>query len=167
MEPADLLAYWGIEGLRKYAPDLLQGFSMPSQAKEFLVQVGMPIIHDPLFQFEPENAPFPIADQAKGFFTIGIYDISPICLKEGSGELYWYDPDNRSARFMNNGLIQFALVLTLYVKMLIKCRITADNQRRPIVEEAERQMKLVDSKAFASEESYWSIIFEEIGYELD
>jgi hypothetical protein len=167
MQPTNLLAYWGSERLRKYPGISLQGISIPQRAKEFLERIGMPVIHDPLFRFEPTEAPFQLADQANGFWKIGSYDSSPICVKEDDGGVFWYDPDNHAARFMNAGLEQFVMVLTLYEEMLKMCRATPNNQRKPIVDEAERQMKLVDPQAFTSEESYWPIVFEQIGYELD
>lgn len=167
MKPTDLVAYWGSEGLRRYPGISLRGSSIPPRAKVFLERIGMPVINDPLFRFEPAEAPFQMADQANGFYIIGIYDSNPICIHEGDGAVYWYDPDNHAARFINAGLEQFVLILTLYEEMLKKCRTIPNNQRKPIVDEAEHQMKLVDPQAFTSEESYWPIVFEQIGYELD
>ena len=155
MQPSELLVYWGSERLRKYPVASLRGISIPPCAKEFLERIGMPVIHDPLFRFEPEEAPFQLADHANGYWRIGSYDSSPICVKEGDGGLYWYDPDNHAARFMNSGFEQFVLVLTMYEEMLKKCRTITNNQQKPIVDEAERQMKSVDPQAFTSEEFYW------------
>jgi hypothetical protein len=121
MQPTELLAYWGPEHLRKYPGISLQEISIPQRTKEFLERIGMPIIHDQLFYFEPVESLCQQTDQANGFLKIGSYDSTPICVKEDDGGVFWYDPDNEVARFMNTGLEQFVIVLTIYEAMLKAC----------------------------------------------
>lgn len=162
----DLLSYWGAENLRKCAHTSIQGIMLPPSSKEFLERTGLPVIDDPRFRFEPDSPPFPLTDEAHCYRRIGFYDSSPICVKEGEGGVYWYDDENRTAKFMNSGLEAFALALTLYQQMLVKSRSAGQNERKAIVSEAEQRIRSIDPQAFANEEFYWPVVFEEIGYEL-
>jgi len=164
--PTDLLSYWGEENLRKLSRASLANISIPQTAKEFLERVGLPVIDDPLFRFVPDAHPFLLLDKARCYRRVGVFDSSPICVQEGEGGVYWYDEENHAAKFMNSTLETFALLLTQYQQMLVESRSASHAERRRIVSESEEQMRSIDPAAFANEESYWPVVFEQIGYEL-
>src|SRR5262245_58738196 len=116
----DLLLYWGTDKLRRYSYASTDGLLIPESGRNFLEQIGLPIIADPRFSFKPMA--FVRLDGAEGYYRIGFYDSSPICVKDNEGGVYMYDPDERSALFMNSSLEAFALLLTLYQQMLVKAR---------------------------------------------
>lgn len=164
----DLLSYWGSEKLRTCSSSDTAHLAVPPSSKEFLERVGLPIINDPRFCFEPEVPPFARIEDANRFRRLGLYDASPICVEDGTGSVYMYDEENRSAVFMNSSLESFASSLTIYEQMLVKARSeTKSEQQRLIVGDAEQQMRLIDPSAFHDDESFWPVVFEEIGYELN
>lgn len=163
----DILGYWGTEKLHKYPRVTLGSISIPESSKDFLERVGLPIIDDLRFRFTPTESTFPIVDETQSLRQIGAYDCAQICIKEENGEVYWYDDDDNNALYMNSYLEAFVLHLTLYHQMLLASRgDTRAEARKEIVYTTEQQMRLIDSSAFAGTELFWSMIFEEIGYEL-
>jgi len=145
----------------------MRSVTIPQHSIDFLERVGLPTVHDTRFRFEPSEVPLPEVNATQGYRRVGLYDSSSIVVKEPDGGVYWYDEDGPAARFMNSAIESFAVCLTTYHQMLATARTLVGQQRKPEVAEAERQMKIVDPQAFASDDLYWPIVFEEIGYELD
>jgi hypothetical protein len=163
----DLILSLGDKNLQKYSHSFIQALFIPQSSKEFLEHIGLPIIVDPRFKFRPETFTFTRVDGDENFRRIGVYDSTSICLKDGEGEVYWYD-NNGCALFMNSSVEAFAIFVTLYYQMLGKARVVVEiAEKRALVGAAEQQMRSIDARAFCDSEFYWPMIFEEMGYELD
>ncbi|WP_020467938.1 SUKH-4 family immunity protein [Zavarzinella formosa] len=154
------------EHLKKITIKHLEDVPIPIAAKQFFEIVGLPIIHDVLFEFEPCDPPLLLLDEPNGYWQIGFYDSNPICIKAKSGEILYYDSENMRSRFMNSNINAFAAFLAIYHQMVMRARGLDSQEQKLIANKSLEHMRRFDINAFENEECYWEIIFEQISYEL-
>jgi|UPI00051A66AD hypothetical protein len=149
----------------------LDPFDLTQQTKEILATVGLPMNaeemkEDPFyihFYNEPRLA------QGGDYIILGDNEGSEIGIYVETGELYFLsaDPVSVQRRFINSDIGKFLMFLKIYLRyrpQLVNAMECEDDEekRSVIVNEIKRQFNQADSKALSDEESYWSVILEQV-----
>ena len=158
----DLVAVWGEGNVVRLPPTGTEYAELPAEARRVLAQVGLP---EEVEFFFKQTGPEWVAG-ARGlrkYLKIGTdyrYDIGIVA---DSGEVLSLSSSGHYPdRFVNSGL-------EYYVEFL--CRLIAERRRlyvldfeeaRPQIISLEAEMRARDPRAFCDQETWWSVIFEQM-----
>lgn len=172
-----LLDYWGNEFTPIAVDQPLAAFAT-DQTAEFLRSVGLPSkrskvaakIRD-ITLIEFYNDPSPIKQFVVGgekYFSLGQHEDWDdfVGLKEKSGEVFYLqgmDTTAPEASFVNSNLkLHFYFWLLLFHNYLSKASTILQKERKQTARTLRKEFKRLDKLALLDENSYWSVIVEQI-----
>ncbi len=155
------LGFWDEEGgLVLWPPDLLADADLPEDAKKYLSQVGLPCESEPV-RFELTFMEMQLLVSHPGYLVIGYVEDFPICLKWGTGQVFCFE-EVKKAIFVNTNLRRFAACTRLYERYRLESRDLDDEAAKLVVAKTEQAMRDVDPSALLDENSWWSVIIEQM-----
>ena len=163
---------FGRDGLIKVSKESAISLMIPEKSKEFLVSIGLPKENILLCDFKPCEGKFLTINECarkKGitieedlpYKVIGNDGYMQICLleKNNMGEVLAYDLKGElPIRYINCNIENFIGFLALYAKACDKYGDLSDQEMLKGAQEFEKQLQLLDSTAFKSDQTWWSLI---------
>src|SRR5690348_10544293 len=165
----------GEENLRTVASSAVDSLRLPESSKRFLVNVGLPRKGPLLLEFDFEQDCLQSLSEYVGsrallgtrgttLRRIGTDYGTQLCLDEAQeGCLVSIDTHgNLPERLVNSSVEQFAACLVVYLKVARAWtdRINIDAQQ--LAAQAKVEISAIDANAIASEENWWSLIYEQV-----
>jgi len=167
---------FGRDGLVRASNECVASLLISEKSKEFLVSVGVPkeniLLCD--FKLSMENC-LRIKEYARkmGITTeedlpykvIGNDGYMQICLSEQNktGEVIAYDLKGElPTRYINCNIETFIGFLALYVKACGQYGSLSDQEMLEGAQDFEKQLQLLDSTAFKSDQTWWSLITQQL-----
>jgi hypothetical protein len=162
MNRQDMVRFWGEENLLRWTSADVSALNIPESSKTFLVEVGLPLKGDWMWEFEWEKdlPRMPGRPQAR---CLGYSFGSPIVLDElRSGCVTWAQTQSDKERYQNASVEQFAESLVEYQKLAVPWGSAA---ARSAVSSFRRILDRIDSTAFDDPENAWSRVVEDLEYQ--
>jgi hypothetical protein len=167
-----LIRCFGCDNLRSYTPADIQTTGLHGTTARLLTSVGMPRDLEPYVVASSlkEISVFGSAMHAlhpEGFVRVGRYGETDIAVDKGAGKVWQVNPDYEEPTFVNSTLRTF-LECSCHVWRAL--HVDAPGlpvpAARGLLERLRQEIRLVDEPAVAHEYTYWSVVLEQLGYEL-
>ena len=156
--------------------DLLKDLSIPDRTKEYLSQVGLPISEILLCKFYFSRQIISLkqfisnkemkCNLDTNLYRIGSDGGGEICLSNSGNIFVVYISEDMSKRFVNTNIETFCGFLALYVKACNEYSKLPDQDKRIKAIEFTDKLKGYDPKAFEDNQTWWSLICEQMKYGL-
>jgi hypothetical protein len=179
---AELLEGWPTEEIVTVAPELVAGLGVPEAASHFLAEVGLPRAFPYYFTTVGHRYQDPAVDVADGASLIGAYRWLEdellrlgsnygeyVCVEGGSGHVIRVPQEPLGPTepgFVNSSVDTFVAFL-----LRVRLRQLAGGLDELSDDEVEARARVflaalerLDPPALADEESYWSVVVEQMGY---
>jgi len=166
---------FGRDGLIRASNECVASLLVPEKSKDFLTSVGLPKENILLCDFKLTQENFlRIKEyaQKKGitvenlpYKVIGNDGYMQICLSEKNkkGEVLAYDLKGElPTRYINCNIETFIGFLALYAKACDQYGSLSDQEMLEGAQEFEKQLQLLDPTAFKSDQTWWSIITQQM-----
>lgn len=167
----EIMNFWDEDDLVTIKDSILDQFDLSQETKKVLSSIGLPMnaeeIKEDPFYIHFYNEPSLV--QGDDYIILGDNEGSKIGIYSKTEELYFLsaDPVSIQRRFINSDIGKFLMFLKIYLSyrpQLVNAMECEDDEekRLEIVDNIKRQFNQVDSKALLDEESYWSVILEQV-----
>jgi hypothetical protein len=155
MPRADIVHFWGGEGLKRWSKDDLRDAAIPEASKSFLVE-ALPFREDWIMRFDDEALRLPRLPHEPSYRRIGFDRFDPICLDEQrNGCVVEVAEDfGGPERYINTSVELFGEFLVHYQQYRLIARATEDDVS-DVVAATERRMRKADAAAFDGVDDYW------------
>lgn len=166
---AEIVKFWGRPNLVRSTQAALESVSLPSQAKAFLSDVGLPAPpSDRLWEYQFDLQTLGRIPNKSSYVCISRHP-RPICLDEArDGRVIMPAIDHDTERFMNSSVEKLCGFLTL-VYPCKKALMTSEDdvsQSRALVTDLKEKLLELDPPAVRTEEAYWAVVLEDMWYPL-
>ena len=164
MERQEIIDFWGPEKLIRWPQSATSALRVPEQSKSFLCEVGLPIQEDWNFRFDG-NDRFPPLKDKPHYRRIGIDDPMPFCLdEEGNGRVI--EVTDKLELFVNSSVELFAECLLLFQQYRNAAYGRPKEEGDQMLEITRARIETADPPALADPNTFWSLIVEQMEYEL-
>jgi len=167
---------FGENGLEKAREEVVEKLRIPDSSKKFLTKVGLPKESILLCEFDIKVAEIPTIQQfglrhgktikcKELLRRIGTDGGMQICISEekGCGKILTVDlKDEYPDRFINSSIELFIGFLALYYEACKRCQGSVDENIGKEAYKFYDQLHAYDSAAFATSDTWWSIITEQM-----
>lgn len=181
---AELLEGWAAEEIVTVAQELLAGSDVPDQGRRFLSEVGLPRAFPYYFTTVADHFQDPAVDVADGQSLIGLHpwrDIELlrlgsnygqyVCVEAGSGNVVQVPQEVSAATTPGPGFVNSSVEAFVAFLLRVRLRQLAGGLDELSDDELEARSQVflaalreLDPAALADEESYWSVVVEQMGY---
>lgn len=171
----EIMNFWDEDDLVTINHEFLDPFDLSQETKMVLSSIGLPMnveeIKGTPFYIHFYNKPKLELNlyQGEDYIILGDNEGSEIGIHSKTEELYFFsaDPASIQRRFINSDIAKWLMFLKIYLSyrpQLVNAMEVEDDEDKvlAIVDHMKRKFNQVDSKALLDEESYWSVILEQI-----
>lgn len=161
MLDGEIVRFWGKGSLVRWPTELLDGTTLPEDARVFLTRVGMPNGADwsARFDLNLDEMRRSVSDPSR--LVIGYDTTFPFCLDLQRAGCVVLVEANKRERFVNSDVRKFAECLLLFQKCRLSGRsMDREEEIQRLIAETEGAMRGSDPSAFADSQCYWAVIVE-------
>ena len=150
------------EKLVQLPSELLEGFSIPSETRDLLENIGLPENLDVLLlNFYSNNIEELMFNNNK-YIVIGDDYGTKICIEQKSGEVYSICTENKyTVRFINSSIQCFLQFLITYIETKPALIGVDDDEAVVIIDKLRKVFLSVDEKSLGNDENWWSVVLEQ------
>lgn len=157
----DPITVWGRDGVVRAERRLVDSLGLPKDAVTVLAEIGLPRESD-FFTVEPPKVvemPF----RPGRFCRVGTDEVNAVCVETSNGEVHLLSGSGAQPdRFINSTLRHFVDFLGRVTLGRREFRGLTEPEADAGVAALKRQLLDRDPRAFAGEENWWSVIFEQM-----
>jgi hypothetical protein len=157
----DPTSVWGPDGVVRAQSHLANTLGLPEDAVMVLTKIGLPRESDFFAAEQPKLVG--MAFRPGRFCRVGTDEFNAVCVDTSNGEVHMLSGSGAQPdRFINSTLREFVDFLGRVTLGLREFRGLTEPEADAGVAALKRQLLDRDPRAFADEENWWSVIFEQM-----
>jgi len=161
MDFVDPTSVWGREGVVRAESGLISSLALPKDAFTVLVEIGLPRKSDFFIAEQPKLVE--MAFRPGRFCRVGTDEFNAVCVDTSNGEVLLLSGSGAQPdRFINSTLRDFVDFLGRVTLGRREFRGLTEREADAGVAALKRELLGRDPRAFADEENWWSVIFEQM-----
>lgn len=167
----EIKEFWG-DHLVTINHEILDQLDLSQVTKTLLSSIGLPVNSEkvkgsPFYLHFYDKPKIKLDDQGDRYLIIGDNEGNELGIHLRTSRLYYIDSCfDRGKRFINVDISKFLMFLKIYLnyqpQMISAMEMDNEERLLGIVEKIKQQFHQVDGKALVDEETYWSVILEQV-----